>query len=55
MNKDIYGEIINGESRYRAIADDLLNGKSVIIGWSDEGYDHRDILFTFRSKKYGTL
>lgn len=55
MNKDIYGEIINGESTYRTIADDLLNGNSVIIGWTDKGYDHRDILFTFRPQKYGTL
>lgn len=55
MNKDIYGEIINGESTYKTIADNLLNGNSVIIGWTDQGYDHRDILFTFRPKKYGTL
>ena len=55
MNKDIYGEIINGESTYRTIADNLLNGNSVIIGWTDQGYDHRDILFTFRPQKYGTL
>ena len=55
MNKDKYGEIINGESTYRTIADDLLNGKSVIIGWTDQGYDHRDILFTLRPQKYGTL
>lgn len=55
MNKDIYGEIINGESTYRTIADNLLEGKSVIIGWTDEKYDHRDILFTLRPIKYGTL
>lgn len=55
MNKDKYGEIINGESTYRTIADDLLNGKSVIIGWTDQGYDHRDILFILRPQKYGTL
>ena len=55
MNKDKYGEIINGESTYRTIADDLLNGKSVIIGWTDQGYDHRAILFILRPQKYGTL
>ena len=55
MNKDVYGEIINGESTYRTIADNLLNGNSVIIGWTDQDYDHRDILFTFRPQKYGTL
>ena len=32
MNKDVYGEIINGESTYKTIADNLLNGNSVIIG-----------------------
>ena len=55
MNKDKYGEIINGESTYRFIADELMEGKSVIIGWTDEVYDHRDILFTFRPQKHGTL
>ena len=55
MNKDEYGEIINGESTFRTIANDLLNGNSVIIGWTDEEYDHRDILFTLKPKKYGTL
>ena len=55
MDKDKYGEIINGESTYRTIADELMKGKSVIIGWTDEVYDHRDILFTFRPQKHGTL
>ena len=55
MNKDIYGEIINGEETYKTISKQLLEGKSVIIGWTDEGYDHRDILFTLKPKKYGTL
>ena len=55
MNKDKYGEIINGNETYSVIADKLINGKSVIIGWTDEGCDHRDILFTLRPQKYGTL
>ena len=55
MNKDKFEEIINGESTYRTIADELTEGKSVIIGWTDEVYDHRDILFTFRPQKHGTL
>ena len=55
MNKDVYGEIINGEETYKTISKQLLEGKSVIIGWTDEGYDHRDILFTLKPKKYGTL
>ena len=57
MNEDEYGEIINGAKTYLTIAEDLLNGKNVIIGWTDQGCDHRDILFSFRlnTNKYGTL
>ena len=55
MNKDEYGEIINGNETYSVIADKLINGQSVIIGWTDEGCDHRDILFTLRPQKFGTL
>lgn len=55
MNKDKYGEIINGNETYSVIADKLINGKSVIIGWNDEGCDHRDILFTLKPYKEGTL
>lgn len=55
MNKDEYGEIINGEDTYQTIAENLVQNKSVIIGWTDQGYDHRDILFTIRPIKYGTL
>lgn len=55
MNKDVYGEIINGEKTYSVIANKLKKGKSVIIGWTDEGCDHRDILFTINPFKEGTL
>ena len=55
MNKDKYGKIINGNETYSVIADKLINGKSVIIGWTDEGCDHRDILFTLKPYKEGTL
>ena len=55
MNKDEYGEIINGNETYSVIADKLINGQSVIIGWTDEGCDHRDILFTLKPYKEGTL
>lgn len=47
MNKDNYGEIINGEDTFKKIAFRLYNGQSVLIGWTDEGCDHRDILFTY--------
>lgn len=55
MNVDEYGEIINGAKTYLTIAEDLLKGKNVIIGWTDQGCDHRDILFCCKPNKYGTL
>lgn len=53
MNIDIYGEIINGEDTYRAIAKHLMKGESVGIGWTDEDSTHFDIIFTLGIKKYG--
>lgn len=55
MNYDKYGEVINGNDTYNQIAKDLLNYGKCIIGWTDGGYDHRDILFTYKPKKYGSL
>lgn len=55
MNKDKYDEIINGEDTYRVIAENLLDTGKCIIGWTDQKYDHRDILFTYQPKKYGNL
>lgn len=51
MDKDEYGEIINGIHTYVEIADKLKNDGSVIIGWTDEKYTHLDILFTYRVYK----
>lgn len=55
MNKNEYGEIINGDSTYLQITSDLITSGSCIVGWTDQRYDHRDILFTFKPKQYGTL
>lgn len=51
MNKDEYGEIINGEKTYKEIAHILQTGRSVIIGWTDEGYTHLDLLFSLSPYK----
>ena len=48
-----YNEVINSEETYKQIAQDLIDNNSVLIGWTDEGCDHRDILFTYRPIKYG--
>lgn len=52
---DEYGEVINSEITYKTIAKDLVERGSCIVGWTDKEYDHRDILFTFRPRKYGNL
>ena len=55
MNKDLYSEIINGKDTFETISYDLINHGSCIIGWTDEGCDHRDIMFTYKPNKYGSL
>lgn len=55
MNFDKYGEVINGIATFKTIANELINNKNCIIGWTDEGCDHRDILFSFQPKVYGNL
>lgn len=55
MDKDKYGEVINGIWTYTQIASDLITKGSCIIGWTDQGYDHRDILFTYQPRQYGNL
>lgn len=51
MNKEQYGETINGKNTYKEIADRLIKGQAVIIGWTDEEYTHFDILFTYKVYK----
>lgn len=48
MNKNEYGEIINGINSYKKIAERLLYSGNCIIGWTDDEYDHRDILFAYK-------
>lgn len=55
MDKDKYGEIINGICTYSEIINQLKQGKSVIIGWTDEKYTHLDLLFSSNIYKQGTL
>ena len=45
MNKNKYGEIINGKSTYKMIADLLSIGETIGIGWTDELDTHLDIIF----------
>lgn len=59
MNKDDYGEIINGKETFKHIAKILTDdepynlGGRYLIGWTDEGYDHRDILFVYDTLRAG--
>lgn len=45
MNKDKYGEIINGKETYIEIAKLLKDGKTVGIGWTDCLSTHLDLIF----------
>jgi hypothetical protein len=53
MDFDKWNEVINGEHTYNAIAKTLLDTGKCIIGWTDQVYDHRDILFTYKPKHLG--
>lgn len=55
MKYDEFNEIVNGDATYRAIAEELLEKKSVLIGWTDQVYDHRDILFTLSPVRHGNI
>lgn len=55
MDKDTYGEVVNGEKTYKEIAYLLKSGNSVIIGWTDEEETHLDILFCLNVVKEGQL
>lgn len=41
-----FKEVINGNDTYKCIANYLIEGESVLVGWSDNEFTHLDILFT---------
>ena len=45
MNKDEYGEVINGPETFAQIAIRLKIDKRVLVGWTDQLGTHFDILF----------
>ena len=55
MKFDEYEQVINDEETFKKIAEVLLDTGKCIIGWTDQQYDHRDILFTYQPKQYGYL
>ena len=44
MNYNKYNEVINGTETYKGIAKDLLDNKTIGIGWTDEDSTHLDII-----------
>lgn len=48
-----YNEVINNICTYSKIAEELLNSGKVLIGWTDNEFDHRDILFVLNVTKIG--
>lgn len=55
VKTDEYGEVINHEDTYAAIASYLNKRWNVIIGWTDQNMTHYDILFTLAAAKFGCL
>lgn len=45
MNYNKYNEVINGSETYKGIARDLIDNKTIGIGWMDEDSTHLDIIF----------
>lgn len=53
---DEYEEIINGKETFDSIADILKDGRTVLIGWTDGRFDHRDIFFSYQTtNQYGNI
>ena len=50
MNRDDYDEVVNGQSTYQDIADQLSVQKPVIIGWTPENGSHFDVMFVVQPK-----
>lgn len=55
MNKDEYGEVLNGEDTYNEIYKTLVADGRVMIGWTDELGTHYDILFVNTAEKHGPV
>ena len=53
MDKDEYGEIINGENTYNDIVRTLNVLGTCLIGWTDELGSHYDILFVNKTVIFG--
>ena len=52
---DEYGDVVNHEQTYQALAQKLKKDGSVIIGWTDGQGSHHDVLFNLQPKQFGSL
>lgn len=52
---DEWGQVINSDETFKKIAEVLEDRGRCIVGWTDQKYDHRDILFTYQPTAYGSL
>ena len=52
---DEWQEVVNDAATFTALALDLKERGSVIIGWTDEHHSHHDVLFTLAPKQHGNL
>lgn len=55
MKYDTYGEVVNHPDTYAEIAQNLKEGSSVLVGWTDSDMTHFDVLFTTNTVGFGTF
>lgn len=56
MNFNDYEEVIYGENTCKEIARIIKERKNVLIGFTDEEYEHRDIFFSYSTtQKVGCI
>lgn len=56
MERDEYGEVINGDRTYSEIAHAIIERhETVLIGWNDKQYTHYDIIFGATPKRVGVV
>lgn len=55
VSYDDWREVMNSDQTYEEVARILRSGTPVVLGWTDGGGTHLDVLFAWRARQYGSL
>jgi hypothetical protein len=55
FDQDEFGEVLNSEKTYQAIADSLEKNGSIIFGWTDQAGTHLDVMLVVNPIQVGHL